>query len=104
MTVTISFMQYAGVGTKNEMALGRCRIRETFATVPGTTTATAQDGEIVLIGNAEGTMILAANGTTPDAQANTATAATSAGFPVADSSVFAVKVSTGDKINVKAHV
>ncbi len=99
MTVVVSFIrvgpQYSASGINN------VRIRENL-TVGGTTTATAEDGEMVLIGNAETSMIAAAFGTTPDAATASRTGASSAGMPIpAGGQSYPIFPAAGDKINVK---
>lgn len=102
MAVIVSFVRPKGVGSVNAPGIGSVRVRENV-TVPGTTTATVQDGEIVIIGNNETTMVAVAHGTTPDAAAAASTSATSAGFPVAAGAVSDPFVpDTGAKINIKA--
>ena len=59
------------------------RSRQNFATLTAaTTTDTAQDGEIAMVGNSGTSMIAVAIGSTPDATATASTSATSAGMPV----------------------
>lgn len=99
MTVVVSFVKPQGAGV---IGMGKVRVRENI-TIPGTTTATAQEGEIVIVGNAETTMVAVAWGTTPDAAALAETAATSAGVCVGAGAVsYPVQPKIGDKINVKA--
>lgn len=102
MAVIVSFIRPKGVGSVNAPGIGSVRIREDI-TVPGTTTATVEDGEIVIIGNNEATMVAVAHGTTPNAAATASTTATSAGYPVAAGAVSDPFVpDTGAKINIKA--
>jgi hypothetical protein len=102
MAVVVSFIRPKGVGSIDAPGIGDIRIREDI-TPPGTTTATAQDGEVVIVGNAEATMVAVAHGTTPDAAAPASTNATSAGCPVAAGAVSDPFVpATGSKINIKA--
>jgi len=103
MPVKVSFMRPAYVGDKANLALGSCRICETL-TVPASTTASAQEGEFVLISSTEAATVVCAHGTTPDAAATAETAATSAGYAIPPSLIFAIQPKVGDKINVKAFV
>lgn len=101
MTVVVSFIRQAARGSEAS-GVGDVRVREDI-TVPGTTTATLQAGELVLIGNAETSMVAIAFGTAPDAAALAKTTATSAGMAVAAGAVsYPVIPAVGDKINVKA--
>lgn len=100
MTVVVSFVRHAAKGTEVS-GVGAVRIRENI-TIPGTTTATAQDGEMIIIGNAETSMVAVAFGSTPDAAALVSTSATSAGMPVPAGAVgFPIIPAVGNKINVK---
>lgn len=101
MTVVVSFVTPRGVGSLHSPGVGAVRIREDI-TIPGTTTATVQSGEIVLIGNAESSMVAAAFGTTPDAATTTETTASSAGIAVPAGTLQAVAPPAGAKINIKA--
>ncbi len=99
MTIVVSFIraapQYSASGVNS------VRVRENLAP-NGTTTATAEEGEFVVIGNAETSMIAAAWGTTPDAAAVASNAATTAGMPVpAGGQSYPIFPKAGDKINVK---
>jgi hypothetical protein len=101
LTVVVSFIRQAARGLEAS-GVGKVRVRENI-TVPGTTTATLQDGELVLIGNNEASMVAAAFGTTPDADALVSTTATSAGMPVPAGAVaYPIIPAVGDKINIKA--
>lgn len=101
MTVVVSFIRQAARGLEAS-GVGDVRVRENV-TIPGTTTATLEAGELVLIGNAETSMVAVAFGTTPDAAATAKTAATSAGMPVAAGALsYPIIPAVGDKINVKA--
>lgn len=79
------------------------RVRESLA-VPGTTTATVvENGEMVIVVNGEASPIFVAWGTTPDAAAAAATAATTAGLAVPAGQMSPPIIpAPGDKINVKA--
>lgn len=101
MAVIVSFFKPSGIGSAGAPTIGGCRVMESI-TVPGTTTATVQDGELVVIGNGESSMVLAAHGTTPDAQATAETSATTAGYPVGAGQLFPTAPKVGDKINIKA--
>lgn len=102
MSVIISFCKTKGIrGNSGNPAIASVRIREDEA-LDGVTTATVEDGEVVLIGNNETSMISVAFGTTPDADATAATALTSAGVPVPAGLVLALTPPTGSKISVKA--
>lgn len=99
MTVVVSFVKPQGAGV---VGMGRVRIRENIS-VPGTTTNAAEDGEIIIIGNAETSPVNAAWGTTPDAAATAASAATTAGVPIFAGAVsFPITPKIGEKINIKA--
>ena len=101
MTVVVSFVRPRGAGV---IGMGGVRVREDI-TIPGSTTATRQEGEIVIIGNAETSMVAVAWGTTPDAAATASTAATTAGVCVGAGAVsYPIDPAVGDKINVKAVV
>lgn len=100
MTVSVSFI----VGKLYEtgaVCVERVRAMETVA-VAGTTTGTARAGELIIVGNAESSMIRVAYGTTPDADATAETGATSAGFPVGAGDISAPFIANaGDKVNVE---
>lgn len=101
MTVVVSFIKQTARGSEAS-GVGQVRIRENI-TVPGTTTATLLPGELVVVGNAETSMVAVAFGTTPDAAATLATGATSAGLPVPSGGLsYPIIPAFGDKINVKA--
>lgn len=101
MPVKVSFMQPGTLGSVDAVAVGACRICETL-TLPGSTTAAALPGEIVILVSTETGACIAAHGTTPSAVATAATAATSAGYGVPTGVAFAVAVRAGDRINVAA--
>ncbi len=103
MTVVVSFIQTKGVGSLSAPGIGRVRVRENL-TIPATTSASVQDGEIVVVGNAEGSMVAVAFGTVPDGAATAESLpSTSAGYPVASGGVSDPFVPpVGSKINVKA--
>lgn len=100
MTVVVSFIK--AQSDEAAAAIGVCRVRENI-TPPGTTVATTQPDEMVVIGNAETTMVAAAFGSTPDAAATAATSQTSAGIPIPSGGLsYALAPPTGSKINIKA--
>lgn len=103
MAVKVSFMKPGGLGSINAVGLGACRTCETV-TVPGTTTASLQDGEIAVLLSTEAASVVAAHGSTPDAAATNATNATSAGYGVPAGMAVAIAGNVGDKINIKAFV
>lgn len=103
MTVKVSFIKPGGLGSVNVIGIGACRICETV-TVPGSTSASIQDGEIAVLMSTESAACVAAHGTTPDAAATAATAATSAGYGVPVGVAFPIAGKVGDKINLKAFV
>lgn len=99
MTVVVSFIKPHGAGV---VGIGNVRVRENI-TIPGTTTASRLDGEIVIVGNAETSMVAIAWGPTPDAAALAEVpGTTTAGVAVAAGTVsYPIDPRTGDKINVK---
>lgn len=103
MPVKVSFMRPAFVGDKANLAFGSCRICETL-TVPASTTASAQDGEFIVISSTEAATVVCAHGTTPDGAATAETAETTAGYPVPPSQVYIIQPKVGDKVNAKAFV
>lgn len=101
MTVVVSFIVSATIA-QGAAGIGRVRKQERL-TVPGTTVATAQVGETVLIGNGEAGMVAVAWGTAPDAAATDESGATSAGYPIAAGAVgVPIVPGANAKINVKA--
>ncbi len=103
MPVKVSFMTPAYVGDKANLAIGACRICETL-TVPATTTASAREGEFILVSSTETATVVCAHGTTPDAAATAQTVATTAGYPIPPNDLTPIQANVGDKINVKAFV
>lgn len=103
MSVKVSFMKPGALGSIDAVGIGDCRICETI-TVPGTTTATLEAGEIVVLCSTEATAVVAAHGTTPDAASVARTNATSAGYGVPVGINVPVSAKVGDKINIKAFV
>lgn len=101
MTVVVSFVRPYAVGSVNAPGVGEVRIRENI-TIPGTTTATLQDGEFAIVMNGEADPVAAALGTTPDAAATASTAATQAGVGIGAGASLTFGGKPGDKVNVKA--
>lgn len=102
MTVVVSFCRARGMrGNSANPVIGGVRVREDLE-LDDVSTATVQDGDVVLIGNAETDMIAVAFGTTPDADATAETADTSAGCPVPAGQTLALIPPAGSKISVKA--
>ena len=100
MAAVVSFMK-AKTGSAGVSAVWTVRKMEVL-TVPSTSTITADDGEIAIILNTETAGILAASGSTPDAQATTETSATTAGHGIPSGLTSpAILMNQGDKINVK---
>lgn len=101
MAAVLSLMtaKSAGAGVSAVMTV---RAMEVLS-VPSTSTIVAEDGEIAIILNTEASGILMATGSTPDAQATAATAATTAGQGVPSGLTSpAVLMNQGDKVSVKA--
>lgn len=103
MAVKVSFVRPAGIGSVDAPGIGACRVCETL-TVPGATTAAAQDGEIAVIVSTESSAVVVAHGSTPDAAATAQTSATSAGYAVPPSQIVPIVLRAGDKISIKAFV
>jgi hypothetical protein len=101
MPLIVSFGKPAYIGSIGTIGLGRVRISETVA-LDGVSAAAASDGEIAIITNTEASAIGIAMGTTPDAAALNATAATSARTAIGSGQTFVVSVEAGDKISAKA--
>jgi hypothetical protein len=98
MTVVVSFIRATGAGV---IGVGGVRAQERV-TVPGTTVTTALNGEVVIIGNGETSMVAAAWGSTPDAAATAETTATSASVAVpAGGLSYPINPKFGDKVNIK---
>lgn len=101
MAVQVIFFTPRGIGSAHAPGVGEIRAREAVS-IPGSTTATVQSGEAVVVLNEESAAVLVAHGTTPDATATASTAATSAGYPVPAGQVSPpILAATGAKINVK---
>lgn len=100
MTVVVSFVSPRSIGSAS--AIGRVRARENLS-VGDTTTNTVQEGEMVVIGNAETSMVAIAWGSSPDADATAESETTSAGVTIpAGGQSYPLEPRTGGKINVKA--
>lgn len=100
MTVVVSFITPRGAADGSN-GIGGVRVRENI-TIPGTTTETAKAGEMIIIGNGETSMVAAAFGTTPNADAAAETTATTAGFPIpAGQSSYPIVAPIGAKVNIK---
>jgi acyl-coenzyme A thioesterase PaaI-like protein len=101
MSLVVSYLRPVTAGG-GATAAGRVRKKEVIS-VPATTTITAEEGEFAHVFNTETAVTLVAYGSTPDAQAATATSATSAGITVAaglDGPLLG-PLATGDKVNAK---
>lgn len=103
MPVKVSFMRPGYIGSLSAFGVGDCRICETV-TVPGSTTATLQDGEIAVLVSTEASEVVVAHGTAPDAAATAMTSTTSAGYAMGAREGLLVAGKAGDKINIKAFV
>jgi hypothetical protein len=101
MSAVVSFVKVVSAGGGSSAA-GGVRKKEVLS-VASTSTITAQAGEYAIVLNTETTGILVAYGSTPDAQAVTATSATTAGLgiPAGLESPLLGPLATGDTINVK---
>lgn len=101
MSAVVCFVK-AVSGGAGAAAAGRIRKKEVL-TVPSTSTITAEAGEFAIVLNTEATGILVAYGSTPDAQAGTDTAATTAGLGVPSGleSALLGPLAIGAKIDVK---
>ena len=103
MPVKISFIKPGGLGSIHAIGIGDCRVCETI-TVPGSTTASLQAGEIIHMVSTETGAVVAAHGSTPDAAATATTGATTAGYGIPTGVSVVVAARVGDKVNVKAFV
>jgi stage V sporulation protein SpoVS len=101
MSAVVCFVK-AVSGGGGSAAAGVVRKKEVL-TVPSTSTITAQAGEFAIVLNTETTAILVAYGSTPDAQAATATTATTAGLgiPSGLDSALLGPLAEGAKVDVK---
>lgn len=103
MAVEVAFCRVGNLGGRRGIGIIGVRKRERIA-LDGTTTTTALDGEMIVVGNQETDMIRIAAGTTPDADATTENGAvTTAGYPLGSGMVSDPIVAVaGMKINAKA--
>lgn len=102
MSVTVSFVTLGTNGFTDAVGIVGVRVKEVI-TVPGTTVAVAKEGEFVVVGNGEASMVAVAFGSTPDAAATAQAAATSAGYPIGAGQVSDPFVlAAGNKVNIKA--
>ena len=102
MTVTVCFFSPQSIGSVAAPGVGHVRIREDL-TIPGTTTAEARTGELVIVCNGEVDNVAVALGLMPDGDATASNEKTTAGFPVASGSVsLPFTTRFGDKVSVKA--
>lgn len=102
MSIVVSFFTPKGIGSANAPGVGRVRLRETI-TVGSTTTGTALEGEWVMIGNNESSMVAAALGSAPNGAATAQTEKTTAGFPIAAGGLsMPLEARAGDKVSVVA--
>jgi len=101
MSAVVCFVR-AVSGGGGTAAAGAIRKKEVL-TVPSTSTITAEAGEFAIVLNTEATGILVAYGSTPDAQATTATSATTAGLgiPAGLDSALLGPLAIGAKVDVK---
>lgn len=99
MAVYVTFFKAAGLGSVNAPIAGNARARESVS-VGSTSTTAALDGEALYVMNNESSTVMVAVGSTPNASATVATAATSAGFAIAAGAFIPIAVVTGDKIAV----
>lgn len=103
MPLKVSFMTPAYAGAIENLALGFCRACETL-TVGVVSTLTARDGEIMMLLSTETAAIVVAVGSVPNGAAQVATAATSAGVPLAPNTLVPMQCRVGDKIEFEAFV
>lgn len=100
MTCRVMFMAHSGIGGSSA-GVGPVRISESVA-VNGTTTASAQDNEVVLIYNGEATGVMVAWGSTPDGATTTSTSASTAALVIpAGQMSEAIVPGAGAKFSVK---
>lgn len=102
MTITVSFVRPSELTSYPGIGINQVRKMETLA-VGGTTTTVAEDGEFIVIGNDESSMIRAAIGTAPDADATSENGTvTTAGYPIGAGQVSDPFVGlAGAKVNVE---
>lgn len=102
MSAVVSFLKphSGGAGVQ---AAWKIRKMEILTVGDTPSTATAEDGEIAVVLNTESNAILVAYGSTPNAQATSETAATSAGIgvPTGLMSPALGPLAQGDKISAK---
>lgn len=101
MTVQVIFFEAKSMGSMDTPGVGAVRLREAVA-LDGVSTGVVRSGEAVMIFNSEGSAILAAHGSTPNAAATTATGATTAGVPIAADQALVLVPVIDSKISVKA--
>lgn len=101
MAVQVIFFEAKSMGSMDAPGVGNVRVREAI-TIPGETTAKAAAGEAVMIFNGEGSPVLVAHGSSPDAAATAATGATTAGAPVGSNQSLVLVPAVDAKISVKA--
>lgn len=101
MSVIVCFVLPRPLGFIGTPVVGEIRVREDIA-LDGTTTASTQDGEVIIVANNETDMVAGAVGTTPDPDATAKTTATSAGFPIPAGQTQVFFPATGAKFSAKA--
>lgn len=101
MAVQVIFFQAKSMGSMDSPGVGAVRLREAITT-PGSTTGTVRAGEAVMVFNGDGSPVLVAHGSEPDAAATEATAATTAGAPVGSTFSLVLVPEIDAKISVKA--
>lgn len=101
MAVQVIFFEAKSMGSMDSPGVGAVRLRESV-TAPGVTTGKVKAGEAVLIFNGDGSPVLVAHGSTPDAAATDATEATTAGVPVGSTLSQVLVPAIDSKISVKA--
>jgi hypothetical protein len=101
-TITCSFITPKGIqALGGPLGMANVRTREDLAPANGTTTNTAQPGEVAYVGNGFTSAVAVASGSVPDAATTTASAASSAGFCLGVGQSVMISVQPGDKVNVK---
>lgn len=102
MTVTVAFIKAGSPVGAPGVGVGIVRKMQEVA-IDATGTFTAEEGEYIIVGNHETSMIRVAFGSAPDADTATATSASSAGYPVpAGLNSDPLIAKAGDKVNIKA--
>ena len=99
MALYVAFMAPAFGASRETLVMGNARASEAVAAA-GTGALAAEDGEVAVLCSDEALYV--AHGSTPDASATTATAATSARYYIPSGAQMAVKVATGDKFAAAA--